>query len=206
LSSAAGLAPDDPLVVGPRSFRSRLIVGTGKYASVEETERALAASGAELITVALRRVNLSERGEGSLGRLLTSGRYTLLPNTAGCYTADEAVRTLRLARELGVAELHQHVTDKGAALVALQRRLDVPAAHTLAMGDDVVDLALAAHAALFVAPANARTEVRARAEIVTAAAGGAGAVRELAERLLAARGLLSGLLARKAGPAVRTDE
>jgi thiazole synthase len=100
-----GLAPDDSLVVGPRSFRSRLIVGTGKYASVEETERALAASGAELITVALRRVNLAERGEGSLGRLLTSGRYALLPNTAGCYTADEAVRTLRLARELGVAEL-----------------------------------------------------------------------------------------------------
>jgi thiazole synthase len=105
LSSATGLVPDDPLVVGPRSFGSRLIVGTGKYASVEETERALAASGAELITVALRRVNLAERGEGSLGRLLTSGRYVLLPNTAGCYTADEAVRTLRLARELGVAEL-----------------------------------------------------------------------------------------------------
>jgi 3-deoxy-D-manno-octulosonate 8-phosphate phosphatase (KDO 8-P phosphatase) len=112
----------------------------------------------------------------------------------------------RRARELGVEELHQHVGDKGAALVALQRRLDVPAAHTLAMGDDVVDLALAAHAALFVAPANARDAVRARADLVTAAAGGAGAVRELAERLLAARGLLSGLVARKTGPAVRTDE
>jgi thiazole synthase len=105
VSSAAGPAADEPLVVGSRQFRSRLIVGTGKYASVDETERALAASGAELITVALRRVNLADRGEGSLGRLLTSGRYALLPNTAGCYTADEAVRTLRLARELGVAEL-----------------------------------------------------------------------------------------------------
>ena len=105
MTSAAGPVADDPLLVGSHRFGSRLIVGTGKYASVEETERALAASGAELITVALRRINLADRGEGSLGRLLTSGRYTLLPNTAGCYTADEAVRTLRLARELGVAEL-----------------------------------------------------------------------------------------------------
>jgi thiazole synthase len=105
VTAAAGPVTEDPLVVGSHRFGSRLIVGTGKYASVEETERALAASGAELITVALRRVNLAERGEGSLGRLLTSGRYKLLPNTAGCYTADEALRTLRLARELGVAEL-----------------------------------------------------------------------------------------------------
>jgi len=109
--SPAGRSPtgspsaDDPLVIGQRRFQSRLFVGTGKYRSVEETEQALAASGAEVVTVAIRRINLGDRGEGSLGKLLLGGRYTILPNTAGCYTADEAVRTLRLARELGVGEL-----------------------------------------------------------------------------------------------------
>jgi thiazole synthase len=96
---------DDPLILGSHTFNSRLIVGTGKYKSVDERREALAASGAELVTVALRRVDLKDRGAGSLMHLLTSGNYTLLPNTAGCYTADEAVRTLRLARELGIAEL-----------------------------------------------------------------------------------------------------
>ncbi|HEY3495985.1 MAG TPA: thiazole synthase [Polyangiaceae bacterium] len=96
---------EDALVVGARRFASRLIVGTGKYRSTEETEAALEASGAEVVTVAIRRVNLADKSEGSLGRLLLGGRYTILPNTAGCYTAEEAVRTLRLARELGIAEL-----------------------------------------------------------------------------------------------------
>jgi thiazole synthase len=96
---------NDPLVVGTHRFRSRLFVGTGKYASVEETRAALEASGAEVVTVALRRINLADRSEGSLGKLLLGGRYTILPNTAGCYTADDAVRTLRLARELGVASV-----------------------------------------------------------------------------------------------------
>lgn len=96
---------DDLLVVGKHSFRSRLILGTGKYKDVAETERALDAAGAELVTVALRRVNLEDRGEGSMMRLLTSGKYKILPNTAGCYTAEEAVRTLRLARELGLSDL-----------------------------------------------------------------------------------------------------
>jgi thiazole synthase len=96
---------NDALVVGTHRFRSRLFVGTGKYASVEETRAALDASGAEVVTVALRRINLADRSEGSLGKLLLGGRYTILPNTAGCYTADEAVRTLRLARELGVASI-----------------------------------------------------------------------------------------------------
>jgi len=96
---------NDPLVVGTHRFRSRLFVGTGKYASVEETRAALEASGAEVVTVALRRIDLADRSEGSLGKLLLGGRYTILPNTAGCYTADEAVRTLRLARELGVASI-----------------------------------------------------------------------------------------------------
>lgn len=100
-SQAAG----DPLRIGAFEFTSRLIVGTGKYKSVEETEAALVASGTELITVALRRVDLKDRGAGSLMNLLGSGRWTVLPNTAGCYTAEEAVRTLRLARELGIADL-----------------------------------------------------------------------------------------------------
>jgi 3-deoxy-D-manno-octulosonate 8-phosphate phosphatase (KDO 8-P phosphatase) len=93
----------------------------------------------------------------------------------------------RRARELGVRELHLGVEDKARALDELQRRLDVAPAHTVAMGDDLPDLALAAHAALFVAPANARPEVAKQARLVTRAAGGAGAVRELAERILAAR-------------------
>lgn len=96
---------DDLLVIGKHSFRSRLILGTGKYKDVDETARALDAAGAELVTVALRRVNLEDRGEGSMMELLTSGKFKLLPNTAGCYTADEAVRTLRLARELGLSDL-----------------------------------------------------------------------------------------------------
>jgi len=102
----AALDPSsDPLVIGTTRFRSRLFVGTGKYESVEQTSQAIEASGAEVVTVALRRVNLADRSEGSLGKLLLSGRYTILPNTAGCYTADEAVRTLRLARELGIASI-----------------------------------------------------------------------------------------------------
>ncbi len=95
----------DTLTIGRHTFTSRLFVGTGKYKDVDETRRAIEASGAEVVTVALRRVNLKERGEGSMMSLLSSGRFTLLPNTAGCYTADEAVRTCRLARELGLSDL-----------------------------------------------------------------------------------------------------
>jgi 3-deoxy-D-manno-octulosonate 8-phosphate phosphatase (KDO 8-P phosphatase) len=105
----------------------------------------------------------------------------------------------RRAAELGIRELHLHVRDKAAGLAELQRRLDVAPAHTLAMGDDLADLALATRAALFVAPADARPEVRARAGLVTARAGGAGAVRELAERILVARGLWSAVVARAEG-------
>lgn len=96
---------EDLLTIGRYTFRSRLFVGTGKYKDVDETRRALEASGAEVVTVALRRVNLKERGEGSMMSLLTSGKYTILPNTAGCYTAEDAVRTCRLARELGLSDL-----------------------------------------------------------------------------------------------------
>jgi thiazole synthase len=96
---------DDQLCIASHKFSSRLFVGTGKYADADQTARALEASGAEVVTVAIRRINLADKSEGSVGRLLSSGRFTILPNTAGCYSAEEAVRTLRLARELGVAEL-----------------------------------------------------------------------------------------------------
>ena len=89
---------NDPFVLAGRSFTSRLIVGTGKYKDVAETERAIDASGAEIVTVALRRVNLGDRSAGSLMTLLGKKKWLVLPNTAGCHTADEAVRTLRLAR------------------------------------------------------------------------------------------------------------
>jgi thiazole synthase len=96
---------DDLLRIGPYAFKSRLFVGTGKYATVEQTRQALEASGAEVVTVALRRVDLKDRSSGSMMALVTSGRFKVLPNTAGCFSADEAVRTLRLARELGIADL-----------------------------------------------------------------------------------------------------
>lgn len=99
------MADEDQLVLGSHRFNSRLFVGTGKYKSVEQTREALEASGAEVVTVALRRVDLKDRSSGSLMSLLMSKRWTILPNTAGCYTAEEAVRTLRLARELGIADL-----------------------------------------------------------------------------------------------------
>jgi thiazole synthase len=95
----------DPLIIAGRKFSSRLIVGTGKYSSTELTEKAIDASGAEIVTVALRRVDLNDRSSGSLMTLLQKKKWTLLPNTAGCFTADEAVRTLRLARELGIADI-----------------------------------------------------------------------------------------------------
>src|SRR5438045_1865182 len=97
----ASISTDDSLQIGPYRFESRLFVGSGKYKDVEQTRAATEASGAQVITVALRRVDLKDRGQGSLMGLLGSGRWTILPNTAGCYTADEAVRTCRLARELG---------------------------------------------------------------------------------------------------------
>ncbi len=96
---------DDVLTIGKHTFKSRLFVGTGKYKDVAETRAALEASGAEVVTVALRRVDLKDRSAGSMMELVTSKRWTILPNTAGCFTADEAVRTLRLARELGIADI-----------------------------------------------------------------------------------------------------
>jgi len=91
----------DTFTVAGRSFRSRLVVGTGKYKDFEQTRLALDASGTELVTVAIRRVNIGQNAnEPSLLDFVPPAQFTYLPNTAGCYTADEAVRTLRLAREL----------------------------------------------------------------------------------------------------------
>ena len=95
----------DSLVIAGRSFRSRLIVGTGKYKSFQETARALEASGAEMVTVAVRRVNLDRTAaKESLLDYIDPKKYFLLPNTAGCYTAEEAIRAARLAREVGLSD------------------------------------------------------------------------------------------------------
>jgi thiazole synthase len=93
----------DELVIAGRSFRSRLIVGTGKYRSFQEMARCHAASGAEMVTVAVRRVNLTDRSTESLLDYIDRTKVFILPNTAGCYTADEAIRTARLAREVGLS-------------------------------------------------------------------------------------------------------
>jgi thiazole synthase len=91
------------LKIGEREFRSRLFVGTGKYRSFQEMARCHEASGAEVVTVAVRRVNLTDRSKESLLDYIDRAKYFILPNTAGCYTADEAVRTARLAREVGLS-------------------------------------------------------------------------------------------------------
>src|SRR5437667_8124537 len=93
----------DSFLVAGREFRSRLIVGTGKYKSGEETAIAIEASGAEMVTVAVRRVNL-DRGKASLLDHIDAKKYFLLPNTAGCYTADDAIRAARLGREVGLSD------------------------------------------------------------------------------------------------------
>ena len=91
----------DPLVIAGVEYRSRLLVGTGKYRDMEETRAATVASGAEIVTVAIRRSNIGQNAdEPNLLDVISPEEYTLLPNTAGCYTADDAVRTCRLAREL----------------------------------------------------------------------------------------------------------
>jgi len=93
----------DELVIAGRAFKSRLIVGTGKYRSFPEMARAHAASGADMVTVAVRRVNLTDRSKESLLDYIDREKMFILPNTAACYTADEAIRTARLAREVGLS-------------------------------------------------------------------------------------------------------
>ena len=94
-------ADDDPFEIAGVRYKSRLLIGTGKYKDFEETARALEASGADIITVAVRRVNVSDPGQPMLVDFVDPKKYTYLPNTAGCFSADDALRTLRLAREAG---------------------------------------------------------------------------------------------------------
>ena len=96
-------AVTDALAIAGRRFRSRLIVGTGKYRNMQEMMRAHEASGAEMVTVAVRRVNLTDKSKESLLDYIDKKKYFLLPNTAGCYTAEEAIRTARLGREVGLS-------------------------------------------------------------------------------------------------------
>ena len=95
---------DKPFQIAGRTFVSRLIIGTGKYASFEVMKRCHEASGAEIATVAVRRLDLSAKGEASLMHWIDRSRLTVLPNTAGCYTAEDAIRTCHLAEELGMSK------------------------------------------------------------------------------------------------------
>src|SRR5579885_2790226 len=97
------LESDGILKIADREFHSRLLVGTGKYRSFPEMARSLEASGTEMVTVAVRRVNLTDRSRESLLDYIDRQKYFILPNTAGCYNADDAVRTARLAREVGLS-------------------------------------------------------------------------------------------------------
>src|SRR5437899_9420046 len=94
---------NDVLRIAGKEFRSRLIVGTGKYRSFQEMARAHEASGAEIVTVAVRRVNLTDRSKESLLDYIDRSKYFILPNTAGCYTVEDGIRTARLAREAGLS-------------------------------------------------------------------------------------------------------
>jgi thiazole synthase len=135
------IALDDPLVIAGRAYRSRLLVGTGKYKDFATTRAAIDASGAQIVTVAIRRTNIGQNpDEPSLLDHVPPSEFTLLPNTAGCYTAEDAVRTLRLAREL----LHGHKLVKlevlgDAASLFPDVRQTIRAAETLvADGFDVM--------------------------------------------------------------------
>jgi thiazole synthase len=100
-AAPSGDPVNDTLTIAGRDYRSRLLVGTGKYKDLDETRRAIEASGAEIVTVAVRRTNIGQNAnEPNLLDVIPPSKYTILPNTAGCYTADDAVRTCRLAREL----------------------------------------------------------------------------------------------------------
>lgn len=132
-ASLAEAGGDDPLFVAGRSYRSRLLVGTGKYRDFEETARAIAASGAEIVTVAVRRVNVTDRDKPMLVDYVDPKVYTYLPNTAGCYSAAEAVRTLRLAREAGGWDLVK------LEVLGDQQTLYPNMAETLAAAETLVD-------------------------------------------------------------------
>jgi thiazole synthase len=120
---------DTPFTIAGKTYGSRLLVGTGKYASLQQTKQAVEASGAEIITVAVRRVNLAASGAERLQEYLPPSRYIYLPNSAGCTTAEDAVRTLRLARELGgwnlvklevIGDTHSLFPDEAHTLLATE--------------------------------------------------------------------------------------
>src|SRR6202451_2261528 len=96
---------DDSFALAGRHYKSRLIVGTGKYRDFAETRAAIEESGAEIVTVAVRRVNITDPGKENLLDYIDPKKYQILPNTAGCYTAEDAIRTCRLAREVGVGNM-----------------------------------------------------------------------------------------------------
>ena len=126
--------PRDPLVIAGKAYASRLLTGTGKFKDLDETRRATDAAGAEIVTVAIRRTNIGQApGEPNLLDVLPPDRYTILPNTAGCYTADDAVRTCRLAREL----LDGHALVK-LEVLGDQRTLYPDVVQTLAAAETLV--------------------------------------------------------------------
>lgn len=127
-------AYDDSFVIAGKTYRSRLLTGTGKFKDLDETRRATEAAGAEIVTVAIRRTNIGQNpGEPNLLDVLPPDRYTILPNTAGCYTADDAVRTCRLAREL----LDGHKLVK-LEVLGDQRTLFPDVVHTLKAAETLV--------------------------------------------------------------------
>jgi thiazole synthase len=131
----------DPLVIAGRTYRSRLLVGTGKYRDFAQTRDAIVASGAQIVTVAIRRTNIGQNaGEASLVDALPPSDFTYLPNSAGCYTADDAVRTLRLGRELldGHALCKLEVLGDAASLYPNIRETLVAAERLVADGFDVM--------------------------------------------------------------------
>lgn len=131
----------DPLLIAGRSYRSRLLIGTGKYRDFNETRDAVIASGAEIMTVAIRRTNIGQTtGEPSLTDVLPPSEIVYLPNTAGCYTADDAVRTLRLARELldGHRLCKLEVLGDSASLFPNMRETLIAAERLVADGFDVM--------------------------------------------------------------------
>jgi len=126
--------PRDPLVIAGKAYASRLLTGTGKFKDLDETRRATDAAGAEIVTVAIRRTNIGQApGEPNLLDVLPPDRYTILPNTAGCYTAEDAVRTCRLAREL----LEGHALVK-LEVLGDQRTLYPDVVQTLAAAETLV--------------------------------------------------------------------
>jgi thiazole synthase len=129
------LPEDKPLIIAGREYRSRLLTGTGKYADLEQTRQATEAAGAEIVTVAIRRSNIGQDpNEPNLLDVLPPDRYTILPNTAGCFTAEDAVRTCRLAREL----LDGHKLVK-LEVLGDQKTLFPDVTQTLAAAETLID-------------------------------------------------------------------